>query len=148
MKSSLRQFATFCIGGVIGFIVDAGVLQLLVVGLSWDRYSGRLISFVAAATATWMFNRHFTFRGPRQHALAVEWARYLLAMSGGFVCNFAAYSALVYFFNLDRQWLILGVAAGAIAGLGVNFAASRYWVYRQHAHAGQGRKDAAEPPRN
>ena len=34
MKTSLRVFATFCIGGVIGFIVDAGVLQLLVTGLA------------------------------------------------------------------------------------------------------------------
>src|SRR5450432_1985058 len=135
MKTSLRVFATFCIGGVIGFVVDAGVLQVLVVGLAWDRYSGRLISFLTAATMTWLFNRTFTFHGPRRHTLIGEWARYILAMSGGFVCNFAAYSALVYFFNLDRQWLILAVAAGSIAGLGVNFMASRYWVYRHHTHA-------------
>jgi putative flippase GtrA len=141
MKSSLRQLAMFCIGGVLGFIVDAGVLQLLVVGLAWDRYSGRLISFLAAATATWLFNRHYTFHGPRRHSLAGEWARYVLAMSVGFACNFAAYSALVYFFDLDRQWLILAVAAGSIAGLGVNFMASRYWVYPHHTHAPKANPD-------
>ena len=135
MKSSLRVFLTFCIGGVIGFIVDAGVLQLLVTGLAWDRYSGRLISFLTAATMTWLFNRTFTFQGPRRHTLIGEWARYILAMSGGFACSFAAYSAFAYFFNLDRQWLILAVGAGSIAGLGVNFMASRYWVYRHHTHA-------------
>ena len=141
MRDSLRQLAMFCIGGVLGFIVDAGVLQLLVVGLAWDRYSGRLISFLAAATATWMFNRHYTFHGPRRHTLFGEWARYVLAMSGGFACNFAAYSALVYFFNIDRQWLILAVAAGSIAGLGVNYMASRYWVYRHHARPANGPSD-------
>ena len=134
MKSSLRQFVMFCIGGVLGFIVDAGVLQLLVLGLAWDRYSGRLISFLAAATATWIFNRYYTFHGPRRYTLGGEWARYLLAMSAGFACNFTAYSALVYFFDIDRQWLILAVAAGSIAGLGVNYTGSRYWVYRHHAH--------------
>ncbi len=133
MKATIRQLAMFCVGGVLGFIVDAGVLQLLVIGLHWDRYSGRLISFLAAATATWIFNRHYTFHGPRRHSLVGEWARYILAMSAGFVCNFAAYSALVYFYNIDRQWLILAVAAGSIAGLGVNYTASRYWVYRHPA---------------
>ena len=132
MRRALRQFVLFGIGGVIGFIVDAGILQLLVVGMAWDRYSGRLISFLFAATATWIFNRRFTFHGPRRHSLLGEWTRYVLAMSGGFACNYAAYSALVYFFNLDRGDLILAVAAGSIAGMGVNFIGSRYWVYRHH----------------
>jgi len=43
MRRALRQLALFGVGGVIGFILDAGILQLLVVGLAWDRYSGRLI---------------------------------------------------------------------------------------------------------
>ena len=126
-----RQFALFSAGGIIGFIVDAGVLQLLVSLLAWDRFSGRLISFLCAATATWVFNRHYTFRGSRRHSLWGEWLRYIIAMSGGFACNYAAYTALVLWFDIDRQWLVLAVAAGSIAGLGVNFFASRHWVYRK-----------------
>jgi putative flippase GtrA len=141
MKSHLRRLAIFSLVGVVGFIVDAGVLQLLVLGLAWDRYSGRLISFLFAATATWLLNRRYTFRGPRKHSLGVEWARYILAMSGGFACNFAAYSALVYFFNVDRQWLILAVAAGSVAGLGVNYTASHYWVYRHQRRPAPGTGD-------
>jgi len=135
MSRALRQLAMFGVGGVVGFVVDAGVLQLLVVGLAWDRYSSRLISFLFAATATWIFNRHFTFHGPRRHSLFGEWTRYVLAMSGGFACNYAAYSALVYFWNLDGSELIFAVAAGSIAGMGVNFVGSRYWVYRHHRQA-------------
>jgi putative flippase GtrA len=126
-----RQLVLFGVGGTIGFIVDAGVLQLLVSGLAWDRFSGRLISFLCAATTTWLFNRHYTFSGIRRHSLFGEWSRYVFAMSGGFACNFTTYTTLVLWFNLDRQYLILGVAAGSIAGLGVNFLASRYWVYRR-----------------
>jgi putative flippase GtrA len=107
------------------------VLQLLVSGLAWDRFTGRIISFLCAATATWLFNRRYTFRGPRRHPLHWEWARYVIAMSAGFACNFAAYSALVLTYDIDRQWLVLAVAAGSVAGLGVNFLASRYWVYRK-----------------
>ena len=133
-----RQLILFCVGGVIGFIVDAGVLQLLVSGLAWDRFTGRIISFLCAATATWLFNRRYTFRGPRRHPLHWEWARYVMAMSAGFACNFAAYSALVLTFNVDGKYLVLAVAAGSVAGLGVNFIASRYWVYRKpHAREDQ-----------
>ena len=129
-RSSVKQLLTFCLGGFIGFVVDAGVLQILVVLLHWDRYSARLISFLCAATATWIFNRSVTFKGPRRQKIVVEWMQYVFAMSWGFACNFAAYSALVYFFNLDKQWLVLAVGLGSLAGLGVNYTASRYWVFR------------------
>jgi putative flippase GtrA len=129
-----RQLVLFSVGGAFGFIVDAGVLQLLVAGIAWDRFTGRLISFLCAATVTWVFNRRYTFRGSRRHSLWVEWLRYVFAMSGGFACNFAAYSALVLWLDIQGRWLILAVAAGSVAGLGVNFAASRYWVYRHHRH--------------
>lgn len=132
MKTHLRRLAIFGLVGVVGFIVDAGVLQALVMGFAWDRYSGRLISFVCAATATWVLNRRYTFHGPRKHSLGMEWARYMLAMSGGFACNFTAYSALVYVFDIDRHGLVLAVAAGSVAGMGVNYATSHYWVFGHH----------------
>ena len=73
-----RQLVLFGVGGTIGFIVNAGVLQLLVSGLAWDRFSGRLISFLCATTTTWLFNRHYTFSGIRVVALRVcdeRWVR-------------------------------------------------------------------------
>jgi len=132
MSRAMRQFGMFGIGGAIGLFVDYGMLRLLVSGFAGDRYTSRLISFLFAATATWIFNRHFTFHGPRRHSLFGEWLRYVIAMSGGFACNYAAYSALVYFFNLDGNELFFAVAAGSFAGMGVNFVGSRYWVYRHH----------------
>ena len=127
----MRELILFCVGGVLGFVVDAGVLQLLVPGLAWDRFSARIISFLCAATVTWLFNRNYTFRGTRNHSRLGEWLRYVFAMSGGFACNFATYSALVLAYDIDRQWLVLAVAAGSVAGLGVNYIASRYWIYRK-----------------
>ena len=127
----MRSFWLFGIGGVLGFIVDAGVLIALVTGLHEDRFSAKIISFVCAATATWLFNRNFTFRGHRRHTRLGEWMRYMFAMSGGGVCNYIAFSALVLAFNFDKQWLVLPQIAGSIAGLGVNYLASRYWIYRK-----------------
>jgi putative flippase GtrA len=143
MSRALRQLGMFGIGGAIGLVVDYGVLELLVLGLHSDRYSARLVSFLCAATATWIFNRRYTFHGPRRYSLFGEWTRYIIAMSGGFACNYAAYSALVYFFNFDGYALFFAVAAGSVAGMGVNFVGSRYWVYRHHRQPPSGPSGAA-----
>ncbi len=131
----MSQFLLFCIGGVIGFIVDAGILRLLVSGLQMDAYAARLVSFLCAATATWLWNRHNTFRGTRRYGLFGEWARYLLAMSGGFMVNYGAYAILYTFVPLVRRYPELGVAAGSAAGLVVNYVSSRWWIYRRDAKA-------------
>ena len=39
MRQELRQFIPFCIVGGVGFLVDAGILGLLVHGLGADHLS-------------------------------------------------------------------------------------------------------------
>lgn len=129
----MPQFLLFCIGGVIGFVVDAGILRLLVSGLQMNAYAARLVSFLCAATATWLWNRHNTFRGTRRYGLFGEWARYLLAMSGGFVVNYGTYALLYALLPLVQRYPELGVAAGSVAGLVVNYVSSRWWIYRRDA---------------
>lgn len=128
----MRQLMLFCVGGVIGFVIDAGLVQLLVSGPGWNPYLSRLLSFLAAATGTWLFNRRYTFAGRRHYSLFGEWARYLFAMSGGFAVNYGIYSMLVFHYALVQQFPSLGVAAGSVAGTAVNYASSRYWIYRSH----------------
>ena len=87
-----KQLAWFGVGGFIGFLVDAGVVQLLVSKFNVDPYVGRLFSFLCAATATWLFNRHFTFHRRGDYGLFGEWSRYIVAMSAGFAINYLAYA--------------------------------------------------------
>lgn len=128
----MRQLILFSIAGVIGFVVDASIVQGLVALLDWDPYLARLLSFLAAAFSTWLFNRSVTFKGRRHYGLLGEWARYLLAMSGGFVVNYGVYAFLVFHHAPMRETPALAVAAGSLAGLVFNFASSRYWIYRGH----------------
>jgi putative flippase GtrA len=109
-------------------------VQSLVTAFDANPYASRLVSFLCAATATWLFNRRYTFSGVRHYGKFGEWARYLFAMSGGFAVNFTIYSLLVYHFSLIQQWPALGVAVGSTGGFVVNFSASRFWIYRHHAH--------------
>ena len=52
--TTLQRLWRFGIAGVLGFVVDAGALYLLAPFLGW--YGARVLSFWAAATATWLFN--------------------------------------------------------------------------------------------
>jgi putative flippase GtrA len=52
-------------------------------------------------------------------------------MSGGFLVNFAIYSALVYHHGVFQRLPALAVAIGSLGGFVINFSASRFWIYRQ-----------------
>ena len=125
-----RQLMLFTIVGAIGFVVDAGIVQILVREFSINPYGARVVSFLAAATTTWGFNRRYTFAGHGSGSRRRELFRYLIAMAGGFALNYGAYAALVATWPLVRQWPAIGVAAGSVAGAALNFLTSKYWIFR------------------
>lgn len=143
-----RQLAWFGVGGFIGFLVDAGIVQLLVSKFDVDPYVGRLFSFLCAATATWIFNRHFTFHRRGDYGLFGEWSRYIVAMSAGFAINYTAYALVVHYSDFVRAWPSIGVAIGSVPGSAANFLGARQWVFsgaRQRALDKAGEKFERKP---
>ena len=126
----MRELVLFGIGGVIGFIVDAGIVQFLVREWAIDPYLARVVSFLAAATTTWSFNRKFTFAGKSSGSRRRELLRYIVAMAGGFALNYGAYALCVATWPLVRSWPAIGVAIGSAAGAVLNFLSSKYWIFR------------------
>ena len=128
----LRQFLTFAVVGVVGFCVDSGVLLLAVNLLGANVYWGRLLSFAAAATATWYLNARFTFKDARTHTGSgfAQWLRFVCVNAGGAVLNFGVYAWLVTNVVFAHRHLPLAVACGSLAGLAVNFTLSRALVFK------------------
>ncbi|WP_431125907.1 GtrA family protein [Variovorax paradoxus] len=121
-----RQFLSFAVVGAIGFVVDVAVLYLMAPLLGW--YGARVLSFLAAATATWALNRRYTFRRSEASVLR-EYLGYLVTMLGGAVVNYGAYVLVLHWFT--GPWApAAGVALGSCAGLIVNFLSARYLVFR------------------
>ena len=122
----------FAVAGVAGLLADTAVLYLLLsAGLGWAV--ARLLSFLAAVWVTWQINRRYTF-APANTSLWQEWWRYLLAMTGGGVVNYGAYSAVM----LAAPWLsfvpplllpLCAVAAGSLAGMTLNFVSAKFLVF-------------------
>ncbi|TAL01801.1 MAG: GtrA family protein [Rhodospirillaceae bacterium] len=127
-RQTLRQFLRFAVIGTGGLVVDASTLHAGMHGLGLDPYSGRLLSWLVAATFTWAMNRRFTFVD-RQPPLT-QWAKFLAANAVGGIINYGVYAALVVTSPLVAAYPTIGVGAGSIAGLGFNFSASKWVVFR------------------
>jgi putative flippase GtrA len=125
------EFFRFCLVGTVGFVADAGSLQLLVSWSGMNPYASRLFSYLFAATITWWLNRRFTFAACSDAAWHAQWLRYVVVNAVGGGVNYGVYAAAVFLSAFVRDHLYLGVAAGSAVGLAVNFTASRFLVFRR-----------------
>ena len=125
------ELLKFSLVGILGFVVDAGSLQLLTGAMGFDPYAGRLFSYLLAATTTWWCNRRFTFIACDDDRRLRQWLHYLVVNAAGGGVNYGVYALGLLLSGFLRQHLCLGVAAGSLAGLAVNFIASRRLVFRE-----------------
>ena len=129
----LHEFLRFAAVGVVGFIVDTAALTFALKVLHLDLYTGRVFSYLVAATSTWALNRRFTFIEAVPSPPLRQWAKFMGANALGGAVNYAVYAALVTFTPWARQFPVSGVAAGAVAGLFFNFAVNKFWVFRRRS---------------
>jgi len=129
-RETVRRFLKFGIVGSGGFVVDSAALLLASSVLGLDPYSGRILSFLTAATFTWYANRKFTFADRNSASPVIEWARFLAANATGMVANFLAYGLVISLFGTEPGILIAAVAAGSLAGMVLNFTLSARFVFR------------------
>ncbi|MEW7007185.1 MULTISPECIES: GtrA family protein [unclassified Lentilitoribacter] len=109
----MRKLFFFGIAGSIGFIVDAGVLILLLHFTPLDPFSARIFAIAAAMFCTWMINRNFTFqKGGR--SVAKEGMRYGSVGITSALINYTVYSGLLIQFSELRPVFAV-VIASAVA---------------------------------
>jgi putative flippase GtrA len=129
-KIMVTEFFKFSLVGTLGFVVDAASLQILVSLAGINPYASRLFSYLLAATTTWWLNRRFTFAACNDVCWQSQWLRYLVVNAAGGGVNYGVYALCIFLVEFVRHHLYLGVATGSVAGLAVNFTASRYLVFR------------------
>ncbi|MBD9358681.1 bifunctional glycosyltransferase family 2/GtrA family protein [Methylomonas albis] len=124
----LGQMWRFGLVGIVGYIVNAGLVESLVQNMGPLR--AQMLAFPAAVTVTWWLNRRFTF-GASHHAIHHEWLRYVLANMFGWTANNGAYLWMIFSVPMAYQHPALAVAAGSLAGMVLNFSASRLIVFKK-----------------
>ncbi|GGB70399.1 hypothetical protein GCM10011503_18840 [Henriciella pelagia] len=92
-RTGLSRLVRFGLIGGLGFIVDAGLLALLIQSGS-DPFLARLVSILAAMVVTWRLNRSLTF-GASADGQVREAGRYFTIAIGVAILNYAIYSAIL-----------------------------------------------------
>lgn len=130
MRGTARQLVRYVAVGGIGFAVDAGALALLLGTGAAGPYLGRVVSYLVAATVTWLLHRRFTFPGAERSRRGRQWLLFIVVNTLGAALNYGVYAALVAGTATVAREPVLGVAAGSVIALAFNFLANRAWVFR------------------
>ena len=132
-RQELRQFIPFCMVGVIGFVIDAGILALLVHGLELGPIWSRLVSFPCAMTVTWYLNRRVTFPHAVSNKPRQEWLRYAVVSMTGNLVNFIVYVACIRLSQIMYAYPEIALAIAAIIALIFNYIGFSRYAFRQDA---------------
>lgn len=119
----------FGLVGVLGFAVDAGVMQALVTFAGWGPVQARAVSIPVAVLATWALNRTITFRDSDAPVLR-SLARYIAVSATGAAVNFVVYTGLVLSSRTMAAAPLAALAIASIVALLVNFLGSKHFAFR------------------
>ncbi len=90
MAPELERMLRFAVVGGTGFVVDAGLLFILIRDFGFDPFTARLISIFFAVLTTWRLNRALTF-GASASSQASEGLRYVSVAAATACLNYAVY---------------------------------------------------------
>ena len=120
----MGSFLRFGMVGAIGFAVDAGVLQLLLLA-GWSPVPARAVAIPVAVFATWVLNRGFTFPEAQQGPALASLVRYAGVSATGAAVNFAVYTALVFV----AVQPLAALAVASIVAMAVNYLGSKHFAF-------------------
>jgi putative flippase GtrA len=127
-----RELGLFGLIGAVGLLVDTAVLYALKPTLG--LFVARGISFLAAVITTWFLNKTITFQG-RKSTLPHhrELMTYLGLMLLGGAVNYATYTWLLLSYEHVQSHPFLGVSAGSLAGMFLNYSTSKFFLFKKNS---------------
>ena len=129
----------FALAGLVGFVVDAGVLHLgLSSGLS--PAVARAVSIICAMQVTFLINGVVIFKCLTLKNCARHWAAYMFTSGFGNFCSYMIFITLTSLHGnvLSKSWIAF--PASTFAAYLINFAGARFLVFGASVRARLARK--------
>ena len=129
-----REMIKFGVVGILAFVIDLGLANLLWHTVLSDKVTtAKIISGAVATLFAWFGNRQWTFRHrrsrPAHHEVALFFGVNLVALGISALVLYISHYGLDYTSILaDNVATIIGI------GLGTLF---RFWAYRRYVFAGE-----------
>lgn len=124
-----REFVKFTFVGGAGFCVDGGLLTLLMQS-GLEILPARSLSFLSAATCTWLLNRFWTFELEKRIGVRKEYASYIVIQIMGAAINLLIFFVLIELHPAWRNIPLIPLAFGAAVSLVFNYTASKKYVFK------------------
>lgn len=136
------QFSKFLLVGGLNFLIDLGVLNLLVfatgIASGLPAVGFKAVAFMVAVTSSFFWNKYWTFRALSTAHVGGEFFVFLVVSAIGLLVNVGAFAllndALGPRAGIDpKTWASISAGGAAVAGLLWNFAGYRFIVFRRPA---------------
>ena len=128
-----RPLPAFIAVGAIGFVLDAGLMLLMIKAFACHPIGARLVSFLVAVSCTWLLNRRWAFRGRGSRSRSFEYAGYFAIQVAGATLNVGVFLGCLLLWPQLVSVPLLPFAIGAAVALLFNYALLRRTLYRREA---------------
>lgn len=131
----LTEFLRFCLVGGIAFLIDALILEFLVLG-SVPPLIARVISIAIAMQVSYALHRRFTFRNRHAHN-TVRWGKFMASNLIGAAINYGVFAGVLQFaFSDDTQITrLIALISGTMVALVFNYWVNRCYVFAPDSKA-------------
>ena len=130
-EKEVERFLKFMVVGTIGFVVDFGVLNLLVLLAGLEVLVANTISFSLAVLSNFSWNRLWTYPDSRTKPIRSQLTQFFLVNVVGWGINTLVLWLLTPVFTAltGRLGYNIAKAIATIIVLFWNFFINRYWTY-------------------
>jgi len=120
-SKEITRFFKFATVGMLGTVIDFGILNLLILAFGFSKVLANTCSFTVAVISNFVWNRLWTFSEARDRPIAPQLVQFFLVNVGGLLLNQAI------FLNLDA-WVLgeAGLLSAPMAALALNVGFNHY----------------------
>jgi dolichol-phosphate mannosyltransferase len=118
------QLGMFCAVGASGYVINLAVYTALLKWAGLHYLGAAVVSFSAAVSNNYWWNRHWTFRGQRGH-FAYQGMRFVVVSIVALVANLIILRVLVGF-GVDK---VLAQAIAIVLVTPLNFVGNKLWSF-------------------
>jgi putative flippase GtrA len=137
-----KRFVKFLVVGTVGAVVDFGTFNLLTALLHMPPVISSVISFLAAVTSNFFFNRHWTYPDSRSKRVWRQAAQFTFVNLIGLGIRTPLFAALIPVwrgfldrgevslpFSVEQLSRNLALGCAVLVVLVWNFVVNRFWTY-------------------
>lgn len=125
IKNNKSKLFLFSIVGILAFVLDGFMCQILIKIVGLSANIARAISIFTAMNFSWLMNRKHTFKVTYKKKLS-EWVAFIALISIGNTINYFMFLYSINILGVSQLHIWVSLAIGSLSGLFFNFTATKF----------------------